>query len=154
LSLVTAGALTIGAYEPTNGVCEPLFVKQHPRPGELIAARDLDLDRVCIAPVWSSAVTRGDYYSMSERDLDLESGHARSARPRERVLTTGELVVDERDGRLEVCTRDGAHRFDIIAFFEHHLIADRQILVVGELGVAAGNLVRHPAQAQAGRSGR
>lgn len=107
-----------------NTVYEPMFVKQHPHPGELIAARDLDLDRVCIAPVWSKAITRGDYYSMSPRDLDLESGDTRSARPREQVLPTGELVVDERDRNLEVRTRDGARRFDIIAFLEHHLIAE------------------------------
>ncbi len=105
-------------------VAEPLFVKQHPSPDELIAARDADIDRTCIAPVWSKAVTRGDYYSLSPRDLDLENGETRSARPREQVLSTGELVIDEQGGALEVRTRDGAHRFDLIAFLEHHLIAE------------------------------
>jgi hypothetical protein len=32
--------------------------------------------------------------------------------------------VDEVDDRLEVRTRDGRQRFDIIAFLEHHLIAE------------------------------
>jgi hypothetical protein len=100
------------------------FLKLHPAPDELIAARDADLERACIAPVWSSAMTNSDYYSLSPRDLDLEHGEARSARPRSHVLSTGELVVDERDGRLEVRTRDGMWRFDIIAFLEHHLIAE------------------------------
>jgi hypothetical protein len=61
---------------------------------------------------------------MSRRDLDLENGATRSARPRAQVLSIGDLVVEERDGFLEVRTRDGAHRFDIIAFLEHHLIAE------------------------------
>ncbi|HWU91238.1 MAG TPA: lantibiotic dehydratase, partial [Kofleriaceae bacterium] len=85
---------------------------------------DADLGRVCIAPVWSRAVTRGDYYSLSPRDLDLELGDTRSARPRAQVLSTGELVVDEGAAGLEVRTRDGARRFDLIAFLEHHLIAE------------------------------
>jgi hypothetical protein len=107
-----------------NTVVEPLFVKQHPAPDDLIAARDADIDRVGIAPVWSKAVTRGDYYSLSARDLDLETGETRSARPRAQVVSTGELVLDDRGGSLEVRTRDGARRFDVIAFLEHHLIAE------------------------------
>jgi hypothetical protein len=107
-----------------NTVAEPLFVKQHPHPEELVAARDADIGRVCIAPVWSKAVTRGDYYSLSPHDLDLESGDTRSARPRDHVLGVGALVVDERDGQVEVRTRDGSRCFDLIAFLEHHLIAE------------------------------
>jgi hypothetical protein len=107
-----------------NTVAEPLFLEQHPAPDELVAARDADLDRVCIAPVWSKAVTRGDYYSLSPRDLDLEAGETRSARPRAQVVSTGELVIEEGDAGLEVRTRDGARRFDLIAFLEHHLIAE------------------------------
>lgn len=107
-----------------NTVTEPLFLKQHPHGDELIADRDTDVGRVCIAPVWSKAVTRGDYYSLSPRDLDLEIGDTRSARPRAQVVSVGDLVVDERDGYLEVRTRDGTRRFDIVAFLEHHLIAE------------------------------
>lgn len=107
-----------------NTVMEPLFLKQNPNPGELIAAREVDVDLVCIAPVWSKAVTRGDYYSMSERDLDLETGETRSVRPRSHVVATSDLVVEARDGYLKVRTRDGAHELDIIAFLEHHLIAE------------------------------
>jgi hypothetical protein len=99
-------------------------VRQHPRGDELITARDADLDRVCIAPVWSKAINRIDYYSPSSHDLDFESGDTRSARPRSQVVAVSELVVEERDGRLEVRTRDAARRFDVIAFLEHHLIAE------------------------------
>ena len=118
--LIVIGELHTGF----STVAEPLFIKQHPSPDELVAARDADIDLACIAPVWSKAVTRGDYYSLSPRDLDLENGETRSARPREQVLSTGELVIDEQGGALEVRTRDGAHRFDLIAFLEHHLIAE------------------------------
>jgi hypothetical protein len=79
---------------------------------------------VGIAPVWTNAITRADYSSLSPRDLDLEVGDRRSARAREQVLSPAGLVVEERDGMLEVCTRDGQWRFDIIAFNEHHLIAE------------------------------
>jgi hypothetical protein len=118
--LIVVGELHSGF----NTVAMPLFVAQHPDPDELIAARDADLDRVCIAPVWSKAVARPDYYSLSPRDLDLESGETRSARPRAQVVATGDLVIEERAGALEVRTRDGARRFDVIAFLEHHLIAE------------------------------
>jgi hypothetical protein len=119
------GPLVLGElHAGFNTVAEPLFVGQHPRPGELIAVRDADIDRDCVAPVWSRAITRGDYYSLSPRDLDLEAGEARSARPRAQVLATADLLVEERGGRLEVCTRDGARRFDVIAFLGHHLIAE------------------------------
>jgi hypothetical protein len=118
--LVVVGELHTGF----NTVAMPLFVKQHPRPDELIAARDADIERVCIAPVWSKAVTRPDYYSLSPRDLDLETGDTRSARPRTQVLSTGALVVEDQGHGLEVRTRDGAWRFDVIAFLEHHLIAE------------------------------
>jgi hypothetical protein len=102
----------------------PLFAKQHPAPDELIAARDADLDQIRIAPVWSKAVSRADYYSLSARDLDLEIGDTKSARPRSQVVVPAELVVTATSERLEVRTRDGSRRFDIIAFLEHHLIAE------------------------------
>jgi hypothetical protein len=124
--LMIAGDLLIVGELHTgfNTVMEPLFVKHHAAPDDLIAARDADVDRTCIAPTWSKAITRADYYSMSPRDLDLETGITRSARPRSHVLSAAQLVVEERAGFLEVATRDGAHRFDIIAFLEHHLIAE------------------------------
>ncbi|HEY0195193.1 MAG TPA: lantibiotic dehydratase, partial [Kofleriaceae bacterium] len=107
-----------------NTVTEPLFLKQHPHGDQLVADRDVDVGRVCIAPVWSKAVTRGDYYSLSPHDLDLEIGETRSARPRDHVVSTADLVVDDQGGRVEVRTRDGSRRFELVAFLEHHLIAE------------------------------
>src|SRR5207248_1346735 len=70
------------------------------------------------------AISRADYYSPSQVDLDLEHGPTRSARPPSQVVHVAELVVQMRDGVLEVSTRDEQRRFDIIAFLEHHLIAE------------------------------
>jgi hypothetical protein len=100
------------------------FLKMHPDREALVGARDEDIEIPGIAPVWSKAVTGADYFSPSPRDLDLESGDTISARPREQVLASSELVVTRRGGALEVQARDGSRRFDIIAFLEHHLIAE------------------------------
>ncbi len=107
-----------------NTVTLPLFVKEHPHPEQLVAARRADLGAIGVVPVWSKAITRGDSFSISPDDLDLEAGDTVSARPRAQVLVQSELVVTEVSGRLEVQTRDGRHRFDIIAFLEQHLIAE------------------------------
>ncbi len=107
-----------------NTLVSPVLAKQHPQPEELIRALEADVGQVCVAPVWSKAVSRGDYYSLSDRDLDLELGEVRSARPRNQALQVGALVVEEREGQLEVRSRDGLRRFDLIAFLERHLIAE------------------------------
>ena len=117
---IVVGELHVGM----NTVLGPVFFKEHPHPEELVAAHDADIDRTCIAPVWSKAISRADYYSPSPVDLDLEHGPTRSARPPSQVVRVAELVVQMRDGMLEVSTRDGQRRFDIIAFLEHHLIAE------------------------------
>lgn len=106
-----------------NTIAGP-FIKLHPTPDALVTARDLDVGTVGIAPVWSKAVTGADYFSPSPADFDLENGETKSRRPREQVIATSDLVVEARDGFLDVRTRDGRVRFDIIAFVEHHLIAE------------------------------
>lgn len=116
--------LVLGEMHAGFNTLAGAFVKLHPAPEQLVAARDADLDRTTIAPVWSKAITNADYYSPSARDIDLEVGETRSARPRDHVVVVGELVVGERDGAVSVATRDGRHRFDIIEMFEHHLIAE------------------------------
>jgi hypothetical protein len=107
-----------------NTVTLPLFVKEHPNPEELVAARDADLGRAGVVPVWSKAITRGDSFSVSPGDFDLEVGDTVSPRARAQVLVQSELVVVDVDGSLEVQTRDQRQRFDIIAFLEQHLIAE------------------------------
>ncbi len=107
-----------------NTITEPLFIGQHPDPAALIAQRERDLEPTLVAPVWTKSVTRGDYWSMSERDFDLENGTTVSGRPRSHVIEARELELELRDGNLEVVTRDRRVRFDIIQFVEQHLIAE------------------------------
>lgn len=107
-----------------NTVSSLLFVKEHPTPDELVGWRERDLPAPGVAPVWSKARSRADFYSLSRHDLDLEIGEARSWRPRAQVLSSAQLELQEEGGVLSVATRDGRHRFEIIAFLEQHLIAE------------------------------
>jgi hypothetical protein len=118
--LLVLGELHVGM----NSVLNPVFVKEHPRPEELIAARERDLPDPGVAPAWSRAKSRSDFYSLSRYDFDVEVGDARSWREREQVIASGELVVEEEAGSLWVRTRDHARRFEIIVFLEQHLIAE------------------------------
>lgn len=117
--LVVLGEL----HAALNTLTNPFMMELHPRADALLARREAELPAPGIAPVWSKARTRADFYSASRHDLDLEQGRTRSWRPRDRVIAAADLVVRRRDGRLEVVSRDGGHRFDIIAFLDHHLTA-------------------------------
>jgi hypothetical protein len=103
-------------------------------PDAPFALRDLDLGRPCVAPVWSRRRSRLDYYSRSRSDFDVELSAARSWRPRSQVLALADLVLEEVGGALEVRTRDGRVAFDVIAFLEHHLLANS----FSEFGLAGG----------------
>lgn len=107
-----------------NTVAAPNSIKEHPTPELLVAAREADLPQPCVAPTWSKAKSRADFYSVSRHDFDLETGDVRSNRQRDQVLAVGSLVVEQVDGRLVVGPRDGTLRFDVIAFLEQHLIAE------------------------------
>ncbi|HEX7843215.1 MAG TPA: lantibiotic dehydratase, partial [Kofleriaceae bacterium] len=107
-----------------NSLLVPAVPNAQGDPDAPFALRDLDLERPCVAPVWSRRRSRLDYYSRSPRDFDLELAAARSSRPRSQVLALADLVVEEVGGALCVRTRDGRMRFDAIAFLEHHLLAN------------------------------
>jgi hypothetical protein len=114
------GEMHVGMNALTNFV----FVKEHPDPNALIRMREQDLPRAAIAPVWSDRRTRADFYSLSGHDYDLEVGRARSWRARSQVVSESELVVEATGNGLVVTTLDGRVSFDVIAFVEHHLIAE------------------------------
>ena len=105
-----------------NTVTIPAFVKEHPTSAELIEARDRDLGGPTIGQVWSKAVTAADAFSPSPNDYDFEAGGTVSARPRDHVVVPSECDVVRRDGRLVVTSPQ--IDLDIIAFVEHHLIAE------------------------------
>jgi hypothetical protein len=117
--LVVLGEVHAALAALTN----PFMMELHPDPESLLARREAELPDTGIAPVWSKARTRADFYSASRHDLDLLSGRTRSWRAPERTLRVADLLVERREGRLSVVSRDGAHRFDIIAFADHHLTA-------------------------------
>ena len=118
--LVVVGEVHTGL----NSVLVPVFVKEYPDAEQLVRAREADIATPSIAPVWSHERSRADMFSLARHDFALETGKTRSWRPRSQVIRESSLVVEEHAGQLEVRTRDGAHRFDIIAFLEHHLIAE------------------------------
>jgi hypothetical protein len=101
-----------------NTLTRRFSLEQHPDAAALIAASDIDLAEPVIEWVRTKErIDRAMLYSSSERGLDIETGAARSRRPREQVIAVADLIVEERDGRLEVATRDGGRRFDILHFF-------------------------------------
>ncbi|HEU0037040.1 MAG TPA: lantibiotic dehydratase [Kofleriaceae bacterium] len=118
--LLVLGEVHVGM----NTAAVQVALEQHPDPARLIAAREADLPLPGIAPVWSKARTRADFYSPSRRDFDLETGETRSARPRDHVIAVGSLVIEDRGGTLIVRSRDDGPSFELIRLLEQHLIAE------------------------------
>lgn len=106
-----------------NSLLVPAVPNAQGDPDAPFALRDLDIERPCVAQVWSRRRSRIDYYSRSRRDFDVELTAARSWRPRSQVLALADLVLEEIDRALVVRTRDARVAFDVIAFLEHHLLA-------------------------------
>ena len=106
-----------------NSLLVPAVPNAHGDPDAPFALRDLDVERACVAPVWSRRRSRIDYYSRSRGDFDVELMAGRSWRPRSQVLALADLVIEDQGGALVVRTRDGRVAFDVIAFLEHHLLA-------------------------------
>lgn len=119
-SLIVIGEIHVGM----NTAAVQVALEQHQDPASLIRAREADLPEPGIAPVWSKAKTRADFYSQSSWDYELETGETRSARPRDHVIAIGTLVIEDREGRLVVHPRGVGPTFDLIPFLEHHLIAE------------------------------
>jgi hypothetical protein len=116
--------LVLGEIHVGFNTIMPCLQKEHPDPAVLVQAREADLPDPLVELVWSKQRNRADFFSVSSRDLDLERGETRSARPRDQILTTAELVIEQDARGLWVRTRDGSRRISIIAFLERHLIAE------------------------------
>lgn len=96
----------------------PLFIEQHPSPGDLFRAVDLDLPEPRVVPivpkgmfgdvtrVFPALVTPKDYY------LGLQPGPTQVADAR--YLPIGQLLVEEVGGELVLRTRDGRVQFDLL----------------------------------------
>jgi hypothetical protein len=72
-----------------------LFLKEHPEPEVLVAAREADLGMGLVDFVEPRTVAgRTVDFSPSAHDFDVETGDTPSARPRSQVLAVAELVVE------------------------------------------------------------
>jgi len=117
-------SIVLGEMHPgMNTLSSTLFVKEHATPEELIRAREVDVAAPGIGLAGTKSRTRADWYSLSRFDLDLETGEAKSGRPRAQTVSVSELVVEE-DRGLCIRTRDARARFDVVQFLEHYLISD------------------------------
>ncbi|MFL5348993.1 MAG: lantibiotic dehydratase [Hyalangium sp.] len=103
-----------------------LFLKEHPEPEALVAAREADLGTGLVDFVEPRTFAgRTVDFSPSAHDFDVETGDTPSARPRSQVLSVAELVVEaDGEGALIIRTLDGERRWDAIAFLEHYLLAE------------------------------
>lgn len=101
-----------------NTLAAGVFWGQHPVPGELLEAVDRDLDGPRVAPVFSRApggvTPRTSRALVRDCDFRFVFAHDSCGIPAERALTVGSLVAEQTDGRLEVASRDGRHRFDVM----------------------------------------
>jgi hypothetical protein len=111
----------------------PALTKESPDPEALFGLRRGSMPPGAVAPVEprETASPRTDYCPLCPGDVHVEIGSTRSWLPREQVVAAAELVVAARDGRVEVCTRDGRHAWDVIAFFEQQLIGAINLITFG-----------------------
>jgi hypothetical protein len=116
------GEIHIGQCTTTH----MLFLKEHPEPELLVAAREADLGTGLVDFVEPRTFAgRTVDFSPSAHDLDVETGDTPSARPRSQTLAVAELVVEAgSEGALSIRTLDGRRRWDAIAFLEHFLLAE------------------------------
>jgi hypothetical protein len=112
------GETHVGAHSYLS----PVFLNLHPDPDAVIRARRIDLERPVISIVESRAsALRSDPGSPVPDDIDVETTDARSWRARRCVVPVAALVVEDRDGRLIVCSRDRTRSFRITEVFEAYL---------------------------------
>jgi hypothetical protein len=125
--------LVLGELHLCNSLSS-LFVEQHPAPGELFALAERCATGTDVVPVfpkseWSQRTLpclfpRGSQYYLSGREPP----------PGGRALRMGDMVVERRDGVLEVVDRVSGQRFgllDFMAVFLEHRCASIFDLVLG-----------------------
>ncbi|HEX6287624.1 MAG TPA: lantibiotic dehydratase [Herpetosiphonaceae bacterium] len=105
----------------SNTLRGSFFIEQHPSPAELFAAVERDLPEPRIVPItprtWKEITSRTRPDLIAARDVRLAFTNDACAPPEARVLPIGALVVAKTERGLEVRTRDGRQRFDIVEFF-------------------------------------
>ena len=107
-----------------NTLARSVMHQLHPEVRELVdaIAEDVGVPRIFRQETKDSAMTtRLAHVSYSPRDVQLETGSTPSYRRTADNVRVADLVVEDREGQLVVRTRDGAHVFDVVAFFEEHM---------------------------------
>jgi hypothetical protein len=112
------GEIHIGS----NSIGVPLFMEQHPRKEDLLAAIESDMTEPRLMPImpkyWPNANARLAYALMTTRDYRLELAPGPYQIPPDRLVPSGELLIKRDDsGALRAQTRDGRVSFDIIEAF-------------------------------------
>jgi hypothetical protein len=101
-----------------NSLGALVFVEQHPSPEQLLLAIEHDMAQTGIVLVpprdWLGGPKRTWRLLTSRRDFQLEVGSGVSPAPRSRTLQLSMLVARATGDSLEVHTRDGRLRFDLI----------------------------------------
>lgn len=118
----------------TNTLGTNLFVGQHPSPEELLAAMERDLPEPCVFPtlpkIWQQkksdallgvplpGMTGRLYFGLATpKDLFIEVTPAPPGSGSQ-VLSVAELSVEPAAGGLQVVSRNGRHRFDLLDFLQ------------------------------------
>ncbi len=107
----------------TNTLRASLFVAQHPSPGDLFEAIDIDFPQprviASLPKHWGGTTTSRTTVSLvAPKDYWLEVAlDSPSGAQKSQVLTLGELAVEDVGDGLKVRTRDSRLSFDIVEFF-------------------------------------
>ncbi|QRK08637.1 lantibiotic dehydratase [Archangium violaceum] len=111
-----------------NTIDQELFSDDHDQPSLLGEWMGHDLQRGRVTPTIPKAIasSRASYgLTWHPEDACVEFEEARSFRSRYRTFAIADLVIQRLDGRLQVRTRDGRERWDLIAFLDALLSSPR-----------------------------
>jgi hypothetical protein len=124
LSASSADAIGRGDYFAVLGeihvalnTIEPgLFVHQHPAPQELIEAAASDFPEPRVLAIRSKDAGSGRVSNaiITSTDFEIETAFDSSVLPRDRVLLSADLFVEDDRGELVVSSDDGVHRFPLL----------------------------------------
>ena len=109
----------LGEIHPSNTLSWSCFCSQHPAPGELLEAVAEDLCRltVVVPQMPRNWPERTNVSLVLPHFHRFEVDDQPPGQPPCRTLPAGDVVIAERNGRLEAQTRDGAVRFPAIELF-------------------------------------
>lgn len=128
----------LGEIHASNTLAWSCFFSQHPAPGELLEAmaRDLDQQLVVLPQMPKSWNQRVNISLVLPQFYRFEINEQPPAWPPCRTLPAGEVVIVQREGRLEARNRDATVRFPAIELFGLYLTQECS-RILGQLLPAA-----------------